>query len=121
MLVIGNYEERTGSNCLTTVEEQSQFAIWCISASPLIMGNGMSSRNHLPPPCLPVFLPDLLPVFLFTKFTKNQLNHLRLMEWSVRRSEKRLRIFQGHPAEQRSYRNLSGGCTCGKLNLIKPV
>ena len=32
MLVIGNYEPRTGANCITTAEEQTQFAIWSISA-----------------------------------------------------------------------------------------
>lgn len=41
MLVIGNYQAHTDSNCLTTPEEQTQFAIWCLSASPLIMGNDL--------------------------------------------------------------------------------
>ena len=34
MLLIGN-------GCITHDEEQTQMAIWCISASPLIMGNDM--------------------------------------------------------------------------------
>lgn len=34
MLLIGN-------NCLTTFEEQSQMALWAISAAPLIMGNDL--------------------------------------------------------------------------------
>merc|ERR1719281_732505 len=34
MLLIGN-------GCITTAEEQTQMAIWSISASPLIMGNDL--------------------------------------------------------------------------------
>lgn len=40
MLVIGNYQQNKGSNCLSDAEEHTQMALWSISASPLIMGNG---------------------------------------------------------------------------------
>ena len=67
-LVIGNYNQRMGTNCLTHAEEQTQFAIWALSASPLIMGNDLrnvsaSSKqillNRRAPSPLPEMCADL--------------------------------------------------------------
>jgi hypothetical protein len=46
MLLIGSISEgydggKAGERCVSLVEEQTQMAIWAISASPLIMGNDM--------------------------------------------------------------------------------
>jgi hypothetical protein len=35
-----------GAGCLTHAEEQTQMAIWCISATPLIMGNDMRNISN---------------------------------------------------------------------------
>jgi hypothetical protein len=64
MLLIGN-------SCLTHAEEQTQMALWCISAAPLIMGNdlrNLSAASKVRSP-LTYFTPH--PAHQYTAVLKN--------------------------------------------------
>ena len=39
MLLVGATDRTTGQNCLSTEQERTNMAVWCMLAAPLIMGN----------------------------------------------------------------------------------